>query len=578
MQKLGRRALLQGTAASLTAAATSGFIEIGRVTGASADVWHPPALPAAIVPYKRQFQNWAGDIVTDSLWTVTVTSESQVVQLANWAQANGWRIRPRGHMHNWSPISVSGSENSDTKVLMVDTTVGLVKCQVNSGSPASVTAGAGLSMDTLLASLSARGYAITHHPAVGDITVGGALAIGGHGTAVPASGEAKVSGTSYGSLPNLVLSLRAVVWDADTGAYVAKTFQRSDPQIGALLVHVGRAFVTEVTLRVGKAQQLRCQSTTGISASELFAAPGTGGRTVSSLLDRCGRIEVILFPGTSNPWVKYWTISTGWLPPFGSRWTLTPYNYTFADSIPPSLSSVIASIAQGDQSAAASFGATQLAITQAGLLSTLSGDLWGAAYTTQLYVRPTTLKETANGYAVLCRRADVQSVLSQFYAQYRSLTSQYAARGSYPMLGPLEVRVQGVDNPADAQVAGAQPAWLSPTRPRADRPDLDTVVWFDVLTFPGAKDSATFYADLEQWIFATYVLPFAVVRVEWSKGWAYTSAGGYQNLDVVQGVVPASCTDGLAPGTQFADAQRVLDSLDPGRIYSAPFHDVLFPR
>jgi FAD/FMN-containing dehydrogenase len=124
----------------------------------------------------------------------------------------------------------------------------------------SVTVGAGVSMDTLLSTLDLNGKGLAHHPAPGDITVAGALAIGGHGTAVKALGETMPPGHSHGSLPNLVQSLRAVVWDSTAGRYLAKTFTRSEREIGALLVHVGRAFITQVTLRIGPKQRMRCRS------------------------------------------------------------------------------------------------------------------------------------------------------------------------------------------------------------------------------------------------------------------------------------------------------------------------------
>ena len=62
-----------------------------------------------------------------------------------------------------------------------------------------------------------------------------------------------------------------------------------------------------------------------------LAAPGAGGRTVSSYLDRSGRLEIIWFPFTPTPWLKVWTISP--LPPLGSIPVLSPYNYTFADGL-----------------------------------------------------------------------------------------------------------------------------------------------------------------------------------------------------------------------------------------------------
>ena len=71
-------------------------------------------------------------------------------------------------------------------------------------------------MDTLLASLGAVGLGLTANPAPGDLTLGGVLAIGGHGTAIQANGETPLSGKTYGSVSNLVLSLTAVVWNPST--------------------------------------------------------------------------------------------------------------------------------------------------------------------------------------------------------------------------------------------------------------------------------------------------------------------------------------------------------------------------
>jgi hypothetical protein len=78
-----------------------------------------------------------------------------------------------------------------------------------------------------------------------------------------------------------------------------------------------------------------------------------------------------------------------------------------------------------------------------------------------LYVRPTTLRATANGYAVLTRRRDVQRVLSDFFAFCTRLIARYRARELYPLNLPIEVRVTGLDRPGDVGVDGARPALLS---------------------------------------------------------------------------------------------------------------------
>jgi hypothetical protein len=92
-------------------------------------------------------------------------------------------------------------------------------------------------------------------------------------------GEVPVAGHTYGSLSNLILSLTAVVWDSGSSQYVLQTFQRTTPQCKAFLAHLGRTFVTQVTLQVGANQRLRCQSWFNIPATELFAPAGSSGST-----------------------------------------------------------------------------------------------------------------------------------------------------------------------------------------------------------------------------------------------------------------------------------------------------------
>ena len=52
---------------------------------------------------------------------------------------------------------------------------------------------------------------------------------------------------------------------------------------------------------------------------------------------------------------------------------------------------------------------------------------------------------TANGYAVLARRADIQRVVAEFTAFFQERLYAYAAAGRYPVNGPVEIRVTGLD-------------------------------------------------------------------------------------------------------------------------------------
>ena len=62
---------------------------------------------------------------------------------------------------------------------------------------------------------------------------------------------------------------------------------------------------------------------------------------------------------------------------------------------------------------------------------------------------------TANGYAVLTTRANIQQVIYDFITFYESQVAAYQAEGNYPMNGPVEIRVTGLDEPGDVMIASA---------------------------------------------------------------------------------------------------------------------------
>ncbi len=565
------------TALAAAAIAGSGWTLSAMLSPAEAAVRVPgspaPVLPAGMTPWLEVFVNWSGETRTSPLWTVAPTSADQVAELARWASSNDWRLRARGYQHNWSPLSVESGSTQESRVLMVDTVKHLTAITVDP-TAMTVTAQGGASLEAVLNAANNRGLSIMHHPAPGDVTIGGALAIAGHGTAVPASGETRPAGATFGSLSNLVVSMDAVVWDETSGDYAVKRFERTDPDIGPLLTNLGRTIVTSVQLRVAKLSNMRCRSYITIPTWELFAKPGSWGRSVDSYLRSCGRVEVILFPFTSFPWVKTWEFSR--YKPLLSRGTSSPYNYVFSDNIPQQISDLFKKIQTGTPAIATQLGPAQQKITATSLTTSFVSDLWGAPRNLQLYVRPNTPKVTANGYAIHCRRADVQRVLYEFHNYYKASVNEYAKRWRYPVNGPLEIRVTGVDNPADVEIPGAITPTLSPSRQFADHPEWDTVVWLDILTFPGTPYSLQFFQECEQWVINNYA-SYAGVRMEWSKGWGYSADGAWQNQDILQNQVPRSYSQGQPADQGWDSAVRILEKLDPSRIYAAPLHDRLMP-
>ncbi len=566
-----RRTFLAGAAAAGVLAWAPAF----RVGPASAQATSaaPPDFPASIPLYQQAYQNWAGMIVIDGVWTCAPTSPSAVVEVANWANAHGYRLRAKGMSHNWSPILLpSGSTGAG--YVLVDTTQYLTSVTVAGGSPATVTAQAGVTMDALTSSLAAAGYGFCAMPAPGDITLGGLLAINAHGSAIPASGETQVAGQTYGSLSNLVVSLTAVVWSPAQGQYALKTFQRSDPDIRAFLAHLGRAFVTEVTMLVAANQSLRCQSRVDVSAADLFAPPATAGpNSFASFADGAGRIEAIWFPFTETPWIKVWTLAPS--KPALSLKVTSPYNYSFTNGVTSAANTFFDQVAAGDVAGTPAYEATAIALVDTGLVFTGVWDIWGESRSVLLYVEPSTVRIVEAGFAILTSRASIQRVVSDFYAEYTSRLAAYQEQGQFPMNGPIEIRVTGLDRPGDALVAGAQSPILSSVRPRPDQPDWDVAVWLDMGTLPVTPGFSQFYADMEAWIWSHYTGSYATVRPEWSKAWACTPAAPWTDATVIGTTIPAAVSAGQASDDGWAAAVSILTSADPNSVFSSPFLDTL---
>jgi Cholesterol oxidase, substrate-binding len=193
-----------------------------------------------------------------------------------------------------------------------------------------------------------------------------------------------------------------------------------------------------------------------------------------------------------------------------------------------------------------------------------------------LYVKPTTVRIVEAGFAVVTARANIQQVVSDFYAQYTSRLNYYAGLGQYPMNGPVEIRVTGLDQTSDVLAAGAQSPILSSVRPRPDQPGWDTAVWLDMGTLPVTAGFSQFYADMESWIWSHYTGSYATVRPEWSKAWGCTGSGPWTSAALLGSTIPAAVSAGQASGDGWSAAVSILTGYDPGAVFSNPFLDTLF--
>jgi hypothetical protein len=232
---------------------------------------------------------------------------------------------------------------------------------------------------------------------------------------------------------------------------------------------------------------------------------------------------------------------------------------------------------EGDGSVTPTFGQTELAVAAAGLVGTLTADIWGWAKDLLLYVKPTTLRVTANGYAVLTERGSIQQVIHDFITFYESKVAAYQALGQYPMNGPVEIRVTGLDMPGDVNIDSPMSPPLSALRPRPDQPSWNVAVWFDILTMPGTPQSYQFYREVELWMFSHYVAPYAAVRPEWPKGWAYTESAAWADPTMLSTTIPAAINAGQNAGDSWNTALAALDAYDPHKVFSNAFLDAFMP-
>ncbi|WP_405588182.1 cholesterol oxidase substrate-binding domain-containing protein [Streptomyces sp. NBC_01190] len=192
------RRRLPASSASLGAGAWL-LLGTARPDSAHASAPAPPGFPDGPDLYQGIYQNWAGEIRTDALWTCAPRTPQDVLDVVNWACAEGWTVRAQGHRHGWAPLTVADAAPAAARVVLLDTTVHLTALSFASQAAdgtARVRAQAGASLESLLAFAGGSGYGVTSAPAPGDLSVGGALAIDAHGTAVQAVGES-AAGWAY---------------------------------------------------------------------------------------------------------------------------------------------------------------------------------------------------------------------------------------------------------------------------------------------------------------------------------------------------------------------------------------------
>lgn len=557
-----------------------------------------PGFPDDIEVALGKYANWDQAIQADDIWTCYPKCKKEVETVCNWAKQYGYQVRPSGIKHGWSPLTLPTVSTPDTKVILLNLARHCKKATflpAADGLPNRVKVEAGMTMLDLMTFLeqqaggtgSAPGYSFPHIPAPGNLTVGGVLAIDAHGTAIPVAPNDDFA-ASYGSISNQILELTAVVSDPDSPKheYTSQRFKRTDPDAKLFLTHLGRALLFDVTLQVVDNYNLRCQSFTDFTPATLFAAPTVNSpvpaNSFAEFLQRYGRVEIIWLRKEKNPWLHVWQVAPE--KPAASTEVTAPNNYKFMQNLPDFainlLDAILGGFPQGTPLFTSSMADFTSSALNGGWFFSPTNDLWGASKNTLIYVEDSTLKVTANGYALQMRKQDVQQAVHDFTQKFAQLLTQYEGDGKYPVNSAVEIRVTSLDDPAKVQVGpggGAESPVISAigVDELSRKNGWDVALWVDVLTIPGTASSNAFYADLEQWILEHFSKNGRVLP-EWSKGWAYTAQyGPWSNKQVLQQVRQV-LTDGREGQADWRYEVEGLARYDQSNLFSNAFLDRLF--
>ena len=199
---------------------------------------------------RRTYENWSQMISVEGVLTATPTTDEEALGIVRWAAEHGYRVRPIGAFHTWSPLAFEDATN----IIAIDQSqmTGLLDF-VYAPVPAA-TFRAGTTLAQALEALEnidnrgasdAPGWSWPDFPGVPDVTLGGMLAIGAHGAGVRQRAD---QADLYGTVSNLIRGFRAIV--SDGSAYVIREYRRDEPEAAALLVHLGAAYLLSVTMRV----------------------------------------------------------------------------------------------------------------------------------------------------------------------------------------------------------------------------------------------------------------------------------------------------------------------------------------
>ncbi|HEY9667330.1 MAG TPA: cholesterol oxidase substrate-binding domain-containing protein, partial [Coleofasciculaceae cyanobacterium] len=493
--------------------------------------------------------------------------------------------------------------------------------------PALKTAGAklaivspGSSMLEFSEGLANQGYYLCIPTAPGILSVGGVVAIAGHGSGVPsaASDSLDIPDYAFSTVSNQMVWMDVIAYNSTTGQYELTRVSRNDPPTSekwaAMACSLGKCFSVRMAflvypLQKGNLKARILQLNHFIQAGTLLGADGTAEGSLQYLAQNYGGLEPIQFPtysrafyeGKDFVWTKTWsyhptnsdftTVKVFHQDPITKKTVASnldqswysevnqPFNYPATAGI-----SCTESVAIID--GVKNLPATTPLLTGASAATTGKDNVTGGGYSgipvgngktgfwsdknlnVYYFVEPDTLRAYDWSYGVLCHIEQIQGVVNTFHTVSLQLLQEFENKGDYPLMTAGEVRLVGLDSsPANGwsypALSTASPGLL-PTGIAATNMVCVYLSWLSSAVQPTYWE---FCSQLEDLLFfgANPALGDYPWAPEWSKAWGCNQQGPYQS-DAKLARVRANFNQG-ANTDGFAKVANILQAADPNNLF-----------
>lgn len=479
----------------------------------------PADFPRDIPLFRTRFERFDGSESLPGQWRAIPGDEQQLLALAGWAQRSGRTLRPLGSAHTWSPTMTQDGIAVDMRRFGGVAVDAVAK---------RATFGAGVTLEEATRAMEPHGCMFADVPAVGEATVGGAAAMGTHGTGFTEPG---------GTLSAGIVALRAVVFDGTTPKLV--TFSRSDAELAFAAMHLGSLLVTEVTFETIAARQFQLVAT---NVPTMRYLAGRGRPSLTEDLRERRAVELMWFADQGKSVARQMLLHRAWDPirphDFVQR---RPYAELFVNFATRDTDRAVRE-ALRDPDLRRGVGAN----LQRFFRIAAWRDRKESAQAAQLYSSGFIVRFRAAGWCLVCRRDRVPALLDAITQELNAAQRRW----DHAWTGPAEVRMTCVD-PVDGLLLSAA---------RSGAPDT-VAVWLNLLA---DADDANGRRMREVETFLLGLVPTLAqsVRGEWSKAFGFDAAG--------QPWSDAATMARLVDRDAVVQARAIRARLDPSDVFASP--------